>query len=144
MVERGLVPGDVPGADFYDVLQQARLCQADLVLCCLRLDTDPSLRLAERLVGKPILRCPPMLIRWRGGSKLAVRQAKLSGDDRIVTRVRRPQAKEKGRRRLLGAAMYDRLARARAGMSVACLLGRGLRRKDIRVGLRRGYLELSA
>jgi hypothetical protein len=140
LVERGLVPGDVPGDSFYDVLERARLCQADAVLCCLRLNTDRSLRLAERLVGKPILRCPPMLMRWQ----TPVRATRLGGDDRIVTRVRRPQAKERGRRRLLGAAMYDRLARARVGMSVTCLLGRGLRRKDLRIATKRGYLELSA
>ena len=139
MVENGLVQGDVPGSSFYDVLERANLMQADVVLAALRINTDASLRLAERLVGKRITRCPPCL---RGGRRPTA--AKPTGDDRIVVKVRRPSAKERGRRRLLGSPLYDRLARVRVGMSVSQLVGRGLRRRDMRIALRRGYVELSA
>lgn len=138
-VETGLVPGDVPGANFYDCLERARLCQADVVLCALRINTSASLRLAEVLIGKRIVHCPPALGRY---SPPAPRQP--TGDDRWVTRVRQPDARQWGRRRLLCCPMYDRVARARVGMSVSHLLSRGLRRRDIRIALRRGYLELSA
>ena len=139
MVEQGLVEGDVPGSSFYDVLEGAGLMQADVVLAALRINTHSSLRLAEALVGKRILRCPPCL----RGYKQAAR-AKREGDDRVVTRVRRPSAKERGRRRLLGSPLYDRIARAKVGMSVSHLIGRGLRRRDVRIAVRRGYVELSA
>jgi hypothetical protein len=140
-VERGLVEGDVPGESFWDTLEIAGLCQADAVLCCLRLNTDSSLRLAEKLIGKRITRCPPALSGWRWRPHETQRR---EGDERIVRSVRQPQAREMGRRRLLSSPLYDRLSRARPGMSVAALVSRGLRRRDLRIALRRGYLELSA
>lgn len=140
-VERGLVGGDVPGYSFYDVLERAGLCQADAVLCCLRLNTDRSLGLAEKLVGKRITRCPSALRGWHWKPHDT---QKKEGDERTVTTVRRPEAREKGRRRLLRSPLYDRLSRARVGMSVSALVARGLRRRDLRIALRRGYLELSA
>lgn len=139
-VERGLLPGNVPGDGFYDCLERAKLCQADVVLCSLRLNTTASLRLAERLVGKRIVHCPPCL-----GGYLKPRKRKATGGDRWVTRVREPEPRTRsGRRALLSAPMYARIARARVGMTLANLMGRGIRRKDLRVALRRGYLELSA
>lgn len=140
MVEQGLVPGHAPGRGFYDALERAGVAQADLVLCALRLNTDASLRLAERLMGKPILRCPPMLMRWTSPVKATVRQ----GDDRRVIAVSKPRARDGGRRRILCADLYSRIGRARVGMTVSGLIGRGLRRRDIRIALKRGYLELSA
>jgi hypothetical protein len=38
--------------------------------------------------------------------------------------------------------MYDRLARARVGMSVSQLLGRGLTRRDLRIAIRRGWMTI--
>lgn len=138
MVEHGLVRGDVPGDSFYEVLVQARLMQADLVLCALRLNTDQSLRLAEKLVGKRITRCPPCL---RSGRSPSIGATKPSGDDRIVTAVSDPRIVSK-RRILPRSPMYDRIARARVGMSVASLIGRGLRRRDLRIATKRGYIVL--
>jgi len=138
-VERGLVPGDAPGHSFYDVLRRARLMQADVVLCALRINSTSSLALAERLVGKRIHVCPPMLIRWTSPVKASRRE----GDDRVVTHVRRPRPTEQGRTRLLSASMYDRMARAQKGMTVSTLLARGLRRRDIRIAVKRGYLKIA-
>lgn len=138
-VERGLLPGDAGFSSLRDALLASRLMQADVVLCALRLNTSASLRLAERLVGRPITRCPPMLMRWTS----PVKHSRREGDDRRVTRVRRPEAAEKGRRRLLGCSLYDRISRARVGMDVHTLLARGLRRRDIRIALRRGYLRIA-
>jgi hypothetical protein len=115
--------------------------QADIVLAALRVNTPASLRLAEALVGKKIVRCPPCL----RGAKRRPPAARLEGDDRLVVRVREPQSTERtGKRRLLGSPLYERIARARVGMSVGSLLGRGLRRKDVRIAVKRGYVELSA
>lgn len=138
-VERGLLPGDAGCDSFYDALEGARLMQADVVLCALRLNTAQSLRLAERLVGRPITHCPPMLMRWT----TPTRHGRREGDDRRVTRVQRPEARQRGRRRLLACAMYDRLARVRVGMDVHTLLARGLRRRDILIAVRRGYLRIA-
>lgn len=139
-VGEGLVHGDVPGETFYDVLEEAGLCQADVVLCALRVNSASSLRLAESLVGKKILRCPPCLGRWRDPRRL-----RKQGDDRTVTVVRQPRRDERiGVRRLYSADLYERIGRARVGMSVRSLLGRGLKRRDIRIALHRQYMELSA
>ena len=45
----------------FDQLSSENLGQADLVLCLLRINDAQSLRLAERLVGHPIVVCPPCL-----------------------------------------------------------------------------------
>ena len=138
-VERGLLPGDTGCVSLSDSLLASRLMQADVVLCALRLNTSASLRLAERLVGRPITHCPPMLIRWTTPTKHSRRE----GDDRRVTHVRRPEAVQRGRRRLLKCCMYDRISRAREGMDVHTLLARGLSRRDIRIALKRGYLRIA-
>ena len=138
-VSYGLLPGDVPGVSFFDTLQRARLCQADLVLCLLRLNTPRALRHAAKLVGRPITHCPPCL-RQLGRRPRAV--AAQLPDDRVVIRVRPPAPVERGKRRLLCSPMYDRLAKARVGATVAQLVARGITRRDLRIATRRGYLEI--
>lgn len=138
-VERGLLPGDAGCSRLCDALLASRLMQADVVLCALRLNTSASLRLAEHLVGRPITRCPSMLMRWT----TPIKHSRREGDDRRVTHVRRPEAVQRGRRRLLRCSLYDRIARARVGMDVHTLLARGLRRRDIRIALKRGYLRIA-
>ena len=141
-VGHGLVRGDVPGASFVDVLRRAGLNQADVVLCLLRLDTRQSLALASRLVGRPVTYCPPMLAMARGPRPVG-RRADLK-DDRVVLNVVPPSVKDsRSSRRLLSAPIYERLSAIKVGMRVSQLYARGVRQKDIRIALRRGYVTLS-
>lgn len=132
---RGLLRGRVSA--LHAACVRARLCQADVVLALLRLDL---LDVVERLCH--ITHCPSLLARAR--SPRTVITGPRRGDDRIVSRVRQPQEQERGRRRLLGCRMYQRLAQARPGMTVETLLARGITRKDLRIALRRGYLEVAS
>lgn len=126
-----------PGGSLHDALNQRGLSQADLVLCLLRLNAPAALRLAERLVGRPITRCPSsLLLGWRW--LRAERRNRRAGDDRLVTIVYVPDPELV----LPGGGLARRLSEVRAGMSVAQLVARGLRRRDIRLAVRRGVFEL--
>ena len=111
---------------------------ADVVLSLLRAGTPRTVRLAEALVGRPIQRLPPAVALAR---RPVAAVADRRGDDRLVTRWRRGE-KPSGRPMLLVCPIYERLSRIRVGMSVAQLLARGVRRKDIRTATRRGWLEI--
>jgi hypothetical protein len=141
-VGHGLLRGDVPGSSFVDVLRRARLCQADVVLCLLRLDSRQSFSLASRLVGRPVTYCPPVLALVRGPTPIS-KFAKLKSD-RIVLSVVPPSTKDaRSKRRLLVSPIYERIARIKVGMSVNQLMAHGVRQKDIRIALKRGYVKLS-
>ena len=115
----------------------ARLCQADLVLSCLRLGL---VRCAEALVGRPIVHCPPSLALAR--VQRPAGRGRRRGDDRLVIGTREPMCVERGRRRLLSTELYDRIARAKVGMSVRMLISRGVTRRDIRIATKRGYIKV--
>lgn len=142
MVERGMLPGDVCQTGLHRAMVLSRLCQADVVLCLLRLNTARSLRAAELVVGRPITRCPSGL-RLRREAERRLRLS-VEADERLehVVSVTQPSARESGARRFLGAALYARLSVVRAGMTVSQMLARGVRRRDILLATRRGYLLL--
>ena len=127
---RGLLLGRV--SDLTESCVRARLCQADVVLALLRLELIAAV---EQIMGRPITRLPPS----RSGATTP-----RSAPTCRVTRVRTPEAMEGGRRRLLCSPMYERLARARVGMSVETLLARGITRKDLRIAIKRKYLEVGS
>ena len=122
--------------DLFDTLRKCGYCQADLVLCLLRLNTRNSLAVAELLVGRPITRCPSSLYFRRSPLPPAARPRR--GDDRLVTRL----SSERSSSCVLSAGLYDRLSVARVGMSVLQLVSRGVRRRDLLIATRRGYLQL--
>lgn len=128
--------------DLIRALRRSGCVPADLILCLVQIDTSTSLRLASRMIGKPITVCPPSLRREPPAKLEIVRK---SGDDRSVTAVRRPRPGDttlRGGRVLLGSRMYERLAVVRPGMTVRQMLARGVRRRDIRLGVSRGLLIL--
>jgi hypothetical protein len=140
-VARGLLPPSPPGRDLPHVLQLGGLCLADLVLCLLRLE---QLAAVERLLGRPIHRCPPCVQRARAPLP-ARRCAALQRhpDDRVIVVLAQPQARRPdGRRALLGTPLYQRLAQLRSGITVRAALATGARREDFRIAQRRGYVEL--
>jgi hypothetical protein len=143
-VECGMVPGDVPGDNLFDVMSRAGLCQADVVLCLLRINSRAALRLAERLVGRCITHCPPCLALFRGPLRAPPRRSVVSTpDDRRVAAVSAPvSVDQRGRRRLLGSPMYARMAQVRPGMTLAQAVSRGLTRRDIRIAVKRGYFVM--
>lgn len=128
---RGLLRGRI--IHLHGACVSARLCQADLVLALLRLNV---LDVVERLIGKPITRFPAQRHR-RGTLRPGLERREL------VIAVRKPDPVENGKRRLLGTGLYERLSRARVGMSVEIMMSRGITRRDVRIGLKRGYLRMS-
>lgn len=143
--EQGIAPRTASHDTFFDWVADTGLCQADLVLCLLRMNSRPSLQLVERLIGRRITHCPPCLVLFRGPSAVPRRMVPSTPDDRRVLSVVEPSARDhRGRRRLLARPMYSRLAEVKPGMTLAQALGRGLTRRDIRIALKRGYFVVEA
>lgn len=130
--------------------------QDDLVLCLLRMDTESALTYVERVMGKPVTRCPPQVALCRPPPPPVARPR--AGDDRRVVSLRsvnflrvmsqivRPGSRALARtgktRVALDTPMYDRLGMVRVGLSVTQLLARGVTRRDLRIAERRGWLTL--
>lgn len=116
----------------FDAAALAGLCQADLVL---RLLQAGHLSAAEHLVGRSIKRAAP--IKRRGAPP-----PKLGPDDRRVRVLSRPSEFE-GAKRQLRTAIYVRLdLLLKDGQPLRRALDRGVRRKDVQVALKRGYIQL--
>lgn len=122
---------DLPRGDFYRACVTARVCQADLVLTCLRLN---MLHAVEALIGKPITRLPPSRSR---------RTRYVEERERSVTRLRKPRSLENGKRRLLSSGLYERLSRIRLGMTTPMMRARGLSARDIHIATKRGYVTMA-
>lgn len=125
----------------YDALEEYAFSQADLVLCLLRLNTRASLRHASKIVGRPIVMCPPLLALARG--PLPKAKARRFGDDRLVKTVKPIPAKtRRGHATLENSDMRRRMLIPRVGLSVRQLVARGMTRRDLRLAQRRGHLVL--
>lgn len=115
----------------FDAAAAAGLCQADLVLLLLQ---QGHLSAAEHLVGRRIKRGKP--IKRRGAPP-----PRLGPDDRRVRVLCRPSEFE-GAKRQLKTAIYVRLDMLlKDGQPLRRALARGVRRKDVQVAIRRGYME---
>lgn len=131
----------------YDVLEEFGRSQADVALALLRAGTPEALAGAEALIGRPVKRCPPSLIgacpelsiyaqaQWV--LSLLGPETGANSDGRRVTRLiqnpRLPTTPSWGRFRLL-----------KIGMTVGQFLVRGGTRKDVRLWVREGSIELSS
>lgn len=117
----------------FDAAVERGLCQADLVL---RLLEAGHLSAAEHLVGRKITRGAP--IKRRGAPP-----PRLGPDDRRVRVLRRPANGEDGRKRELNTAIYVRLnLLLKEGQPLRRALDRGVRRKDVSLAVKRGYMRL--
>jgi hypothetical protein len=115
--------------------------QADVVLALLRVNKPETLRGAEKLVGRRIVRCPPALVRLASGN-IKSSPGALDPDYR---RVKYIQPTEMRRDALPGTPLHAKLNRhCKPGVTVKSLLSRGLNRRDIRTAERKGWLELVA
>lgn len=119
--------------EMYGIMRSRRLSQADLVLALLRVNTRDALDCAERLVGRPILICPPAL---RGSPRLRNSSEK-TPDDRMVTMVRHNPC-------LPTTDAFQRFRQIRCGLTVRQLMTRGLSRRDLRKFTRKEWIWLSA
>lgn len=108
------------------------LGQADLVLALLEINTDPALALVERVVGRPLERCPCQWLRWpvNGTPRVSRPRVRLVVDNNP----RRPNTPAHAR---FAAAFRD-------GATIEQIRARGARRRDIRVALRMGWIEMEA
>lgn len=115
-----------------DILHDRGLCQADLVLCLLRIgggDREARTMIA-RLVGHPILVCPPCLRGWKRPPRAAPARG-----DLVVTWV--------GKNKFLnGTDRNLRFRLLRPGMTLSQYRARGGKRRDIREALRNGTIRV--
>lgn len=115
----------------FDAAALAGLCQADLVLLLLQKNMVEA---AEHLVGRRIKRARKL--KRRGAPP-----PRLGPDDRRVRVLCRPSEFE-GAKRQLRTAIYVRLdLLLKDGQPLRRALARGVRRKDVQVALKRGYME---
>jgi hypothetical protein len=105
--------------------------RADTVLALLRIGTPDALREAELIVGKPIHRCPPAIPPWPPKPI----QRKLA-EPRVVRKADPNPC-------LPATDAHRRFGKIKVGMTLHDLLERGLSRRDIRVWIKRGVLEVS-
>jgi len=139
IVRRRLGLPRIHGESFFNLLHRHGFSQADLVLCLLHLNTPQAIRGAELIVGRPVTHCPSsLLLTWRW-KRTALRQHR-QGDDRLVLAVYEPDTE----RCLPNGGLRRRLEVVHAGMSVGQLLARGVRRRDVRFAVKRGFVELEA
>lgn len=114
------------------MLHERGLCQADLVLCLLRIgggDRDARTLIA-RLVGHPILVCPPCLRGWKRPPR-----SRMDRGDLVITWV--------GKNKFLNSTgRRERFAMLRPGMTLSQYRARGGRRRDIREALRNGTVRV--
>lgn len=116
----------------HDAADDAGLCQADLVL---RLLEAQHLSSAEHLVGRRIKRAPPLKLR-------GAPPPRLGPDDRRVRVLCRPSEFE-GAKRQLNTAIYVRMdLLLKEGQPLRRALARGVRRRDVSLALKRGYMAL--
>ena len=111
----------------FRVLHETGHCQADLVLCLLRLD---ALREAEALVGRRITVCPPCLRLLTPPLSLM-----FEGDRLVIRRLQRNPC-------LPTTPAFQRYRILREGMTVDQVRRRGVKSRDLRVWGRRGYFKL--
>jgi hypothetical protein len=116
----------------HDAADDAGLCQADLVLLLLE---RGHLSAAEHLVGRRIRRAPPLRIR-------GAPPPRLGPDDRRVHVLCRPSAFE-GAKRQLNTTIYVRMdLLLKEGQPLRRALARGVRRRDVTLAVKRGYMTL--
>lgn len=114
------------------LLHDEGLCQADLVLCLLRVGGgDREARaLISRLIGHDIVVCPPCLRGWRRPPPERPKKGEL-----VVTWV--------GRNKFLnGTDRNLRFGLLRPGMTLSQYKSRGGRRRDLRAALRNGTIRV--
>lgn len=114
-------------------LSERGLGQADLVLALLRVGTRGSLTLVERVLGRPILRCPCVWLRWP-----------INGSPR-VSRAPRFRLVVSGNPRRPNTDAHARFAVAvRDGLTAEQMRLRGATRRDVRRARREGWIVEAA
>lgn len=103
---------------------------ADLILACLRINTEQSLSKAQELMGKTITKCPPHIPPWPPKKVVTERP-------KTVVRI----APENPCLPSTGA--HSRFKQIRVGHTVDQLLARGISRRDLRVWTKKNHLEFS-
>lgn len=130
------------GRSLMSCLVERKLGQADLVLCLLHLrdrSRAPSRLLnfyIERLVGRSISVGPSCTLLWRHNSQSPVVTRPPSGYERKITFVVDHNPRQRG------TDAHERWSCVRPGRTLAQLLVRGFRRRDVRVALRRGWIRV--
>ena len=115
-----------------DVLHSHGYWQADLVLCLLRINGRESRALIAKLIGHPIVVCPPCLRHARRKPPAT----RLARHELRVTWVKTDAFDH------LSGDLALRVSRLRPGMTLAQYRARGGRRRDIRVALARGLVRV--
>lgn len=112
-------------------LRRRRLGQADLVLCLLKIGTRRARQFVERLIGKPIRVSRPAELHYRSNGA----QPRIARVPRITSVVRENPCRRSTR-------FWSSFWEFRVGRTVAQLLARGVRRRELRLAVRRGWIVM--
>lgn len=113
-------------------LRDARLCQADIVLCLLRINTSTARRVVESLVGRPIVVSRACRLMWHINSQ----RPRVMRQPVITWVCPRNPCRNSTR---IGASF----AEFKVGRTRQQLLMRGVSRGDIRRAVRRGWIVMA-
>lgn len=113
-------------------MRRARLGQADLVLCLLRVGTRTARKFVERLIGRPIQVSRPAELHYVRANGAAPRIARVP---RITSVVPENPCRRSTR-------FFQNFALFRIGRTMAQLIARGLTRREVRLASRRGWIVM--
>lgn len=119
----------LPSITLSVALRRAGLGQADLVICLLRIGTARSRKFVERLIGKPI----SVIHR-------EIYQRTVVALERVAPRVAWVTPENPCRRSTHFHAIFPLF---RPGRTIAQLLMQGVRRREVRLATRRGWVKFA-
>lgn len=115
-------------------MYQRGLGQADLVLALLRIEHPRAREFIEKLIGHPIVIGPSCLLMWRTNGAPVV-QRSVDPTDRKIAWVHPTNPRQPG------TDAHMRWCQYQVGRTVGQLRTRGVRRRDIRLAARRGWIQ---
>lgn len=111
-------------------MRRARLGQADLVLCLLRIGTQTARAFVERLIGRPIQVSRPIELHYRRANDSAPRIVRVPR----ITHVVPVNPCRKSTR------FWSHFSLFKVGRTIAQLIARGVTRREVRLAQRRGWI----
>lgn len=113
-------------------MSRARLSQADVVLCLVRMGTPRARRIAESLIGRPITVAPACRLTWSQNT-----QRPNVGRQPVITHVEDNILLRRGTR------LHRLLPELKCGRTLQQLQVRGVTRGDVRRAMRQGIIRVS-
>lgn len=118
----------IPGEPLLYAVRRLRLCQADVVLCLLRLGCRRARNWIAEFIGHPITVCPPQR-----------RTHPITKDEKKL----RIKWVQRSNPRHPNTGAHERFEIFRAGRSIEECIMRGATARDVRSAVRRGWIHVS-